>query len=847
MPRTMEMLTNDLVSNIMGEVKRLSTEKITAPNPNEMNMKDDECKAGDSNREVKLLETKYLEFEERILQLSSLQFSALKVLGIFLTSNSFNELMQNEARSTTKLKEIMHCLVEKSVEQCKLKHILTTNEIERAQSILYLNHTKDRSTNNDDIQNSDDDSYELDTNETFINEPSTSQQLSQQSKYRLTDIIRPPSSLLLSSPSCSRNDLRRRISPAIAAPLLEMGFPLKHILNAMFETHGMGEVNSTNINMLATWMLEHPYTETNEQAVPNSGTSDAILTAANELETSVETVSSRIRLLLDRSQDLLIGLTLNSMRVSETANECREEADESDEEVQTSCNEIKTKSGQNVASAILDVIFDESPLIERDMHHVKLSVPEYGEDFDKVKSYLGGAEKEFQVKAINFESIDPLGVDSVQKVCTGAKGKVESTAKCIGIQMSQLKTAVERIDALKYLTKTMHVLLSRSIILQVLSLLSSSTNYIKLVECLEMIGLSDIRKVVRLMTLIAMNRIEIGNIHLGDEMPLKTNVLTSVSSSANVCLNYLSIGIAALAQNQLEKSNLVIEMCTKDLMMSAFGVYLPIAGFTVTQSLVNILAMHGGTILMDKEEVTAPLSPVPVTTGPLTLVNALSAYLLSSHIENGQREWAVQQLYRLIGTKVQLNGAASNEQVNLADLSQFLPKQNVSLLEAHENPVASLAIHNKMQLLGTAGYDGTVRLWLVEPKKQPTLDSTLVFHISLNVFGSELKNRLIQHLKFSPNGEYIAACMDNFLNIWPLKKTVECDWFIDDQKEFVTVIQWPRNCSDSCEGVPTDGSRKNYLLVGKIDGSVALITICNGKKQVETLMNFTLSHGMNCN
>lgn len=51
--------------------------------------------------------------------------------------------------------------------------------------------------------------------------------------------------------------------PPVANPLLEMGFTLKHILKAILETKIHGEISVQTINTLATWMLEHPYSENN--------------------------------------------------------------------------------------------------------------------------------------------------------------------------------------------------------------------------------------------------------------------------------------------------------------------------------------------------------------------------------------------------------------------------------------------------------------------------------------------------------------------------------------------------------------------------------------------------------
>lgn len=42
---------------------------------------------------------------------------------------------------------------------------------------------------------------------------------------------------------------------------MEMGFPLRSILNAVSVTKSSGEVSAHTINVLASWMLEHPCTD----------------------------------------------------------------------------------------------------------------------------------------------------------------------------------------------------------------------------------------------------------------------------------------------------------------------------------------------------------------------------------------------------------------------------------------------------------------------------------------------------------------------------------------------------------------------------------------------------------
>ncbi|XP_068434962.1 probable E3 ubiquitin-protein ligase HERC1 isoform X7 [Clinocottus analis] len=49
--------------------------------------------------------------------------------------------------------------------------------------------------------------------------------------------------------------------PAIAVPLLEMGFSLRQITKALDATGARGEADAQNITVLAMWMIEHPGTE----------------------------------------------------------------------------------------------------------------------------------------------------------------------------------------------------------------------------------------------------------------------------------------------------------------------------------------------------------------------------------------------------------------------------------------------------------------------------------------------------------------------------------------------------------------------------------------------------------
>ena len=49
--------------------------------------------------------------------------------------------------------------------------------------------------------------------------------------------------------------------PGYAQPLLEMGFTRRHVIQAMMATGSRETANARRINMLATWLLEHPVSD----------------------------------------------------------------------------------------------------------------------------------------------------------------------------------------------------------------------------------------------------------------------------------------------------------------------------------------------------------------------------------------------------------------------------------------------------------------------------------------------------------------------------------------------------------------------------------------------------------
>ncbi|CAH0559022.1 unnamed protein product [Brassicogethes aeneus] len=980
-PRTMESLTNDMVSSILGEVKRLTTDKISTNKGISMQKENKETINNQEfdNVEAKLLEKKLLESEEECLRLFFLQFAALKTLGLFLTSNSFRELflIKGKQEDTECIKEIMNCLVDNSISACKLKEIVSVADMERVATVLHMSYKKSKSYENmtfRNIVNSTPNTsvFKKSSTDSMINEARGSittislPSINRVSKPYITipkpsfpqssmgSIYHPPSSLGATSNSSRRHlvsnadseeqlwRIRRRSNspppPPIAAPLLEMGFTLRHILRAVIETKSSGEMSAQTVNMLATWMVDNPYSETgtDEDQPRSMDLYRAVMERSSDLIRQCSDVASELdfpnrrgmgprrracselRLnFLDRSGDRTLSDRVRERQhVRGEAHPLLAFSDDDDNSngglssadglmntnfsefvnIENPCamcpycdhlspyldahlisyhpgcglawgpgicgyctggyyvlcvkckNKHLNKNGrENRLQGIApDIIFDENDMTETDIQLLK-PVPET-EEVEKLKLYLGTSDKEFKVEPVKFDKLDPLGFSAVSKLNQKQENCDELHARFIGDQAISLTSSMDRIEALKHLTQSIHILISRSIVLNVLSLLSINTNYVTLVGCLETIGLSDITKVVRLMRLAAMNRCEIKNIQNSHDISTLrvpknfSQLVTQLSTAANSCLNCLSITIAALAQNEMKSSNMVVKMCTKDLLTSAFGVVMSPSNFAVTQALVNILSTHGGCSLLNLVKEEPVLSPIgsPTNAEDLSLINALSAYILSRRVDYKKKEWAAQQLFKCVATKIQMMAGVSVEQINYADLSGLMPKQNVTKLEGHDNRVSSLAYNEKNQLLASAGCDGTVRLWTLDDDQSQNTIAPLVFHFTPDVFGNELQGKLIGHLKWSSDGDYIAATLDNVMNIWQIQKIKQTvgfkQSFVEDHGEFITAITWPKYKNEE--------SHKNFLMVGKIDGSVSLITIHDEGKVVEMLINFTLSQAV---
>lgn len=244
------------------------------------------------------------------------------------------------------------------------------------------------------------------------------------------------------------------------------------------------------------------------------------------------------------------------------------------------------------------------------------------EDLEQLRNCIGFYGRESSIGPVPFQEADPLGAAIVPRITQDTQALCEYQMKHLGVQAALLTAPQDRIIAWNHLTVSMQILLARTIILRALSLLMKSSNDASnLIKHLTTLGLFDMSKIMKLMTLTAMSRVEVqslqdqieyGNLSLSSSSLNKDflQLVTQVPLPLKCCLNNLSIAITALPENDAESSKLVVDMCVKDLTMLAEGLFVSRSRFAVTQSLVNILASHGGSRLMDNRADEVPLSPV---------------------------------------------------------------------------------------------------------------------------------------------------------------------------------------------------------------------------------------------
>ncbi|XP_071965475.1 probable E3 ubiquitin-protein ligase HERC1 isoform X2 [Antedon mediterranea] len=472
------------------------------------------------------------------------------------------------------------------------------------------------------------------------------------------------------------------------------------------------------------------------------------------------------------------------------------------------------------------------------------------EQFENIMERLGLSSNHQVADPVQFTENDPLGAKTIhseypvpQADNAGNRREAGVWRVSLGEQVAVLTNAQDRTVALKKTAATMQVLLARAIIIRALSVLSVSWSTSDQTKNLELLGLADIRLVVRLMCLAAAGRTELNVISNMPGIPENINdsIQDGVSRSAS-SLSCLSSVIGLLCSCNQNASKVLIQLCTQDLMMAACGLNtsaintgrntsrqaastsdqkaLTSPSFAVTQALVGLLAetntLHS--ISQDKPELCNKEN-MQSKLGPLHLTNALAACCLSARLAAQYKQWAAEQLVKSLAVQ----SKRFHEDVRmLVDIPGSLPTAHVSKLDAHQNRVTKCVWNDKKGLLATSGYDGTVRLWKLSGKASYVLQQTCIFSKSSDYSQYSLddyEGQDIANLCINSNGMIVAGTLDNMLNIWFVSVN---RGYLDVQCNIVTAVTWPqeKGLLDGRVGMCTD-----TLLVGRLDGSIAVIEV----------------------
>uniref|UniRef100_A0A8C2A9Q1 HECT-type E3 ubiquitin transferase n=1 Tax=Cyprinus carpio TaxID=7962 RepID=A0A8C2A9Q1_CYPCA len=198
------------------------------------------------------------------------------------------------------------------------------------------------------------------------------------------------------------------------------------------------------------------------------------------------------------------------------------------------------------------------------------------EDFGILLRPLGLSEKKPVPDPIPFIEHDPLGalVSGLVSagcclfLCVGVVStelKSSSVPLSLGEQAASLREPQERLLALRRVTSTAQILLAYSIVIRALSQTSTSSSVCNQSSGLEALGLADIRILVRLMCLAAGGRVHTG---VGQQGMGRGSVSDRTGSAF---LSFLSSAIGSLVSHSPAAYRELVDICTQDLMAAATG------------------------------------------------------------------------------------------------------------------------------------------------------------------------------------------------------------------------------------------------------------------------------------
>ncbi|XP_027837521.2 probable E3 ubiquitin-protein ligase HERC1 [Aphis gossypii] len=442
------------------------------------------------------------------------------------------------------------------------------------------------------------------------------------------------------------------------------------------------------------------------------------------------------------------------------------------------------------------------------------------EPFDMNLIYEKFNSCKFNPESVEDNNMDKLGMEVVPSLTSteGSSSKLTQQLSILNLSSLSLEAALmtsaeERIKAINRVFHTMSHLASRNIVINILMSLIHWTFESDdiVVWKLDKLGFTNVPKIIQFIRLLL-----IMNVWTDGEY--KENEILPKQLENNI-LGLLSNIIILLAEHYRPAYNYAISIPVQEIFMMASEGNLKMQhNLKVNKLVVNEFVKKLN--IFSKHDETGALSPNENNNKPSVkmLINALSACLLSHFVNNDIKHWACKQLVNIL-----VNKSLNRKQLVLSNESDFpgtLKRCPIVKLEGHENRINHVIWQRNVKSLASSGFDGTMRLW----NNELSLETTLLFYKSTQMYGNDLNGELISKLAWSPSGLCIAASMEGTLNIYTVQRHV----FQEDetclstytQDAWITAIAW--------SGISTKNSYdfySQYLLIGGVDGSVNIAIV----------------------
>uniref|UniRef100_A0A8C9U1I0 HECT-type E3 ubiquitin transferase n=1 Tax=Scleropages formosus TaxID=113540 RepID=A0A8C9U1I0_SCLFO len=435
------------------------------------------------------------------------------------------------------------------------------------------------------------------------------------------------------------------------------------------------------------------------------------------------------------------------------------------------------------------------------------------EEFGVLLRPLGLSEKKLIPDPIPFMEHDPLGalvttakplsyVFTTGVLVTESKGSPAPLS--LGEQAASLRDPQDRLQALKRVTITAQILLAYSMVMNALSQISTSATLCSQSCGLEALGLADIRILVRLMCLAAA-----GRVHATTEL-MSSDRSSTTEPSGSAFLSFLSSAIGCLVSSSPAAYRELVDICTQDLMAAATGTNI---GAISDPQQRGRLSCTFTLAPRDCREATSPTFLVTQSLVSLLTEKGIRYRYRSERTDSeskGEKRWDINPLLHLGPLELANALAACCLSARLTNSHrQWAAQQLVQALAASESD-------SPIRPQTYSDMAGDLRKC---PVKKLEGHQSRVNGTSESMGNSQC----VSPVGWSARGTFLAAFQNKLINLWAVNGS---QGHVEVQPSWVTAMSWVQTSTPySGHGAAGQASAAESLLVGRLDGSLCWLEV----------------------